>query len=274
MASNLDRYKEDLERLIKQGNSLCNSIQHGCLPEEFRQANKGTFSDSEYRAYIATLPDFRINYQTWYSESLILIKKLLPDRLIDFKKQYESPDLNSEGLKTNFNYSIEDYLMGITVESTLYDVTTVTADPYAAVPRFQQQLRILKAAQRRFESSLFDIRQLLQMDLFDSELDAAREMQKKGFLRCAGVIAGVVLEKHLGEVCNNHNIKITKKKPTIGDYNEKLYANNVYDLPTQRQIQHLADIRNLCGHSKEREPTSEEIDDIIRGVERITKNVF
>jgi hypothetical protein len=54
----------------------------------------------------------------------------------------------------------------------------------------QQQLAILKAVKARFESSLFDIRQLVQSDLFDSELDAAKELAKHGFARAAGALAG------------------------------------------------------------------------------------
>ena len=44
------------------------------------------------------------------------------------------------------------------------------------IPQFDQQLAILGAVRARFESSLFDIRQLVQADLFDSELDAAGEL--------------------------------------------------------------------------------------------------
>ena len=44
---------------------------------------------------------------------------------------------------------------------------------------------------------MFDIRQLVQADLFDSELDAADELGKKKFTRAAGALAGVVLERHL-----------------------------------------------------------------------------
>ena len=45
--------------------------------------------------------------------------------------------------------------------------------PDAAIPHLRQQLSILKSVKARFESSLFDIRQLVQADLFDSEIDTA-----------------------------------------------------------------------------------------------------
>ena len=66
----------------------------------------------------------------------------------------------------------------------------------------QQQTEIVRAAKARFESSLFDIKATAQADLFDSEIDASAELNKNGFARGAGAIAGVVLEGHLGPVLN------------------------------------------------------------------------
>ncbi len=126
----------------------------------------------------------------------------------------------------------------------------------------------------RFESTLFDIRQLVQADLFDSELGAAGELAKNKFTRPAGALAGVVLERHLGQVCDNHAIKLSKKNPTISDLNDALKEANVIDVPQWRFIQHLADIRNLCDHNKKAEPTAAQVDDLVAGVTKITKTVF
>ncbi|MDY6857133.1 MAG: hypothetical protein SWO11_21020 [Thermodesulfobacteriota bacterium] len=146
--------------------------------------------------------------------------------------------------------------------------------PDAAIPHFRQQLAILKAVESRFESSLFDIRQLVQADIFDSELDMAQELTKKNFTRAAGAIADVVLEKHLAQVCDNHSIKIKKKSPTIADLNNALKDAGTIDIPQWRLIQHLTDIRNLCDHNKETEPTSEQVDDLVAGVTKTTKTLY
>jgi hypothetical protein len=196
------------------------------------------------------------------------LKQLLPERVSDFVRLYEKPknrkDITSE------NYVIEDALQGLVITE---GVTRITG-PEDAIPKFVQQLNIVKSAKRRFESSLFDIRQLVQADLFDSELDAARELNKKGFTRGAGAIAGVVLERHLKQVCKNHNITITKRNPTINDLNQLLKDNNIIEVPDWRFIQRLSDLRNLCDHDKEKEPTREEVEELISGVERIVKTVF
>lgn len=93
-------------------------------------------------------------------------------------------------------------------------------------------------------------------------------------IRGAGAVAGVVLEGHLQRVATNHQISISKKAPTISDLNDPLKSAGVYDIPTWRKVQHLADIRNLCDHKKEREPTKNEVEELISGVGAIVKTVY
>lgn len=268
MISNLEKYKKDLEELIEQGGLLYNAMQKECFPEEFEEMYKKALKE-KYKDYVKKLPRFAAKYQDWYSESLALIKQLLPDRVENFTRHYEKPKTKRKDI-TYENYTIEDHLQGLRV-TYLGDLKV---GPQAAIPRFEQQLHILKSIKKRFESTLFDIKQLVQADLFDSELEAAKELAKKGFLRGAGAIAGVVLEKHLSQVCDNHTVKIGKKSPAISDYNDKLKNADVYETPTWRKIQHLGDLRNLCDHKKKKEPKPDDVEELIEGVEKITKTLF
>ena len=93
------------------------------------------------------------------------------------------------------------------------------------------------------------------------------------FYRAAGSIAGVVLEKHLRDVCGNHNLKASKKKPTMVDYQDLLKNNNIIDTPTWRHLQFLADIRNKCAHPGE-EPTKDEVLSLINGTKKAIKTLF
>ncbi|MCZ7401887.1 MAG: hypothetical protein O8C61_06675 [Candidatus Methanoperedens sp.] len=92
-------------------------------------------------------------------------------------------------------------------------------------------------------------------------------------MTAAGAIVGVVLERHLSKVCQNHEIAITQKNPVISDFNELLKKSEIFDIPTWRWIQRLGDIRNLCSHSKDRDPTSDEVQDLIDGVDKAIKTI-
>lgn len=271
MPSNLDRYKKDLHSLIARGDTLSSAIQAECFPKEFERAAKEKFGEKA-NELIKSLPSFREAYQAWYSEAKALVRQLLPDRLSDFVRHYEKPKPRRD--LTNENYRIEDYLQGLSSTKTVGWEERKVVGPDAAVPQFQQQLAILKSVRTRFESSLFNIRQLVQADLFDSELEAASELAKNKFTRAAGALAGVVLERHLAEVCDNHSIKVAKKALVISDLNNALKDANVIDVAQWRFVQHLADIRNLCDHNKKTEPTAVQVDDLIAGVMKITKTVF
>lgn len=246
METNLDKYKKDIEELLKNGEKLLSIL---------------TTNEN--------LQKFRKDYEIWYSESLALIKVVLPDRIEDFQRYYNQK--NGESLKKYISYT-PPRSEGMKLGSS-FDYIPAEEVDYARV-LFENQLGIVRAAKKRFESSLFDIKQLVQADLFDSEIEAARELNKKGFTRGAGAVAGVVLEKNLAQVCENHKIKITKKNPSINDYNQTLKDNDVIEIGNWRFIQHLADLRNLCDHSKKREPKKEEIEELIDGVEKITKTIF
>lgn len=267
MKSNLEKYKAELDALVHTGTLLFTALQHECLPEQFEAAYKERLGGG-YEEFINTLPRFASDFQKWYSESHAVIKQLIPDRLSDFVRLYEKPKNRRE--ITGSSYVIEDYLQGITV--TRGGQTLVSLG--SAIAPFEQQLAILKSAQGRFKSSLFDIKQLVQADLLDSELDAARLLQKNKFYRAAGAIAGVVIEKHLAQVCVNHSVPITKKNPAISDLNDLLKNSSVIEVPQWRFIQHLGDLRNLCDHNKSKEPGNTEIEDLIIGTEKITKTLF
>jgi hypothetical protein len=127
--------------------------------------------------------------------------------------------------------------------------------------------------QQRFQSSLFEIKQLVQADLFDSELDAAKELAAKKFTRAAGALAGVVLERHLREIAIKHSLTPRKSKPCISDWNDLLKSSDVIDMANWRFIQHLGDIRNLCDHPKSTDPTPEQAMDLVNGVAKIIKTI-
>ncbi len=260
--SNIEKYKKDIEKLVTHGEDLLwglyNELEidielHGIAPEEIKKIKSCTF---------------RNQYQGWYNESLAVIKQLTPERLEDFVYYYKQPRRKE---LTYESYTISDYLINIVRKNGLGEIIVGTD---SVISKFLQQYEIVKSLKTRFDSTLYDIKQLLQADVFDSEIQSASVLCKKGFYRASGAICGVLIEKHLAMVCKSHNIRVTKKNSTINDFNDLLKNNNIIDTPQFRHIQLMGDLRNICCHNKEKEPNKENTEDLIAGTDKIIKSIF
>jgi hypothetical protein len=258
MTTNLNRYKEDLAKLIEKG-----FVLYCTMGYDLKILDKESIKQVEK----IRVKNFKREYEKWYTESLSVIRQIIPERQADFIKMYKD---EKRKVTDYLTYTMSDYLLGIQVTQGY----TVKVDSKAAVPKFEQQRNILESAIVKFESTLLDIHHLLHADLLDSEIEEALILLKNGYNRASGAIAGVVLESHLSQVCQNHSEVIKKKNPSISDYNDQLKNSDVYDIANWRYIQHLADIRNMCDHKKTKDPTTEEIEELIKGVTKITKTIF
>jgi len=266
LKSSKNKFINDLKELRKLAEHMLNGLMIECI-QETSPVDKDLLKKLEKDENVS----FNSNYQQWYSETLALIKQVLPERLSEFKELYRF-ELKRKTID-QFNFAIQDWLHG----------TRSAIDPLGkkyfndnsiVLSKYNNQIGILNSAIKKFNSSLFEIKQILQTDLFDSEIQMAEELRRKGFLRAAGVICGVIIEKHLQEVCNNHKIIIKKKNPTIGDFNDKLKESDVIDVPSWRKIQRLGDIRTLCSHKKNREPSQDEIDELLQETDKLIKYLF
>lgn len=288
MTSVADELRKDLDALINEGEALLRdlSVSAGYLTlDEYREqvtklltkrrVAKDPQSAAKARPSRKTVDDvlkqwvmdFRSHYESWYSKALGMVSQVLPDRAMDFRHLYKLDRRKEIDFES---YTLADYQIGLAVTrrgEPVFDVNTT------AFVKFQQQLNIVKAGRAALDSRLADIRGVLQADLLDSELDSARELLKNGFLRASGVVAGVALEAHLADVARSHSVAIRSKSPTIAHYNDALKAAGTLDVPRWRSIQGLADIRNVCAHSTGREPTSDEVRDLIDGVAKVTKSI-
>jgi hypothetical protein len=266
MSIKLDDVKSSLQKLITQGHFLYFTILYEGLDENKRkQLVKQLKIENTYKD---KLINFNTVYETWYSEAIIAIKLFIPDRLNDFISLYKNEKRKSVNFST---YTISDAIIGLEITNGLGNVL---ANRTSAAPKMQQQVSILESAAKSVESVIYSLQFTLRADLFDSELDAARGLLKASFLRATGAMCGVMLEKHLANVCVQHGVSIKKKSPTINDFNEELKNSSVIDLPTWRHIQMLGDLRNLCCHDKNTEPTKEQASDLLTGTEKIIKTVF
>lgn len=206
--------------------------------------------------------------QSWYSLNLPVVRQILPERYSEFVDLYRIEKRKNIDFVT---YGVSDFILGTVVRvggREVFDSFSLFSS------KFRQQLDLLQSCIDRLDSALSDIQGTLEAELFDDELNAARELKKKGHLRAAGALAGVTLERHLGIIARNRQVSTGKRHPTISDFNEAFKNSQIYDVPTWRFIQLLGDLRNLSVHSKGRDPTKTEIDDLITGVEKILKTVL
>lgn len=268
--SNFEKYKKDLDKLIAEASWVTQAMEKERLGEaEYIRQLTTAFDNDEakIKTFLGKLKRFSEAYQHWYSEALPLVKQLLPERLQDFTRLYEKPKTRKN---IDFeNYRLEDACQGLRVTAPS---GRVVAEVCSARPLFDQQVAIVEAIKRRFESSLFEIKQTVQADLFDSELDGAEHLLAAGYTRAAGVIAGVVLEGHLKEIRDKHELGKTLK--TITPIIDKMKSDGVIELPQYRQLQYLSDIRNKCSHKNGAEPTTDEVNDLITGTKKVIKTIF
>lgn len=213
---------------------------------------------------------FVTKYQAWYSRAYKLVEALAPERLAEFNSYYLIDPKRK--LTDARNYVLQDYIKGIGARRNAYDKPVWDANNTAMI-RITNQMQIIASLSSRIDSVLQDVTGHLFAELQDSELVAAKQL-KTSSVRAAGALAGVVLERHLQRVAVNHSIPIGKKNPTISDLNDPLKNKGVYDTPVWRKIQLLADIRNLCSHQKSSEPTEEQVDELISGVNSVIKSIF
>lgn len=203
---------------------------------------------------------FTEEYQKWYTNSLILLSALLPERKKEFVDLYE-PDKKRKTLDCT-TYTISDAISGY---------LNSHVKPINSVEKVQRQIDIIKSIKDIIDSRIADIRLLIENEVFDNELDSARYLLTKGFNRSAGAICGVLLEKHLKSLLASHSLSIRKKDPTINDLNVELYKNSVITGAQNKYLLYLGDLRNKCDHDKISEPTKDEINDLINGTDRVLK---
>ncbi|MFC3109414.1 hypothetical protein ACFQAT_11875 [Undibacterium arcticum] len=209
---------------------------------------------------------FQYDYQRWYTKALKAVATLAPDRYAEFRNYYEiDPKRKSLGYGS---YVIQDFFKNV-IPSGYPNFDSRNQ----ALRCFFNQLTLFKAIAERIDSVVANIEGELYAELQDSEIVIARQLAKVR-LRAAGALMGVVIEGHLQKVASSHGVTVGKKNPTNADLNDPLKSASVIDIPAWRKISFLADLRNLCSHKKDAEPTKEQVEEFIQGAEWLTKNVF
>lgn len=127
------------------------------------------------------------------------------------------------------------------------------------------------AAKEDFEGGyLISVKNLIQAEVFDSELEQASELLSAGYVSAAAVVAGVVLETTLRNLCNENGITLGK----LDKMNADLAKSGSYNALVQKRITALAGIRNSAAHGKVEEFTREDVASMISEVEKFVSTTL
>jgi hypothetical protein len=128
------------------------------------------------------------------------------------------------------------------------------------------------AAKEDYEGGyLRSIRSLVHAELFDDELEQARELLAYGYKVAAAVVARVVLETTVRTLCDDRNLptKTPDGKPLkLERMNADLAKAGVYNVMVQKRITLLADIGNKAAHGETEAFQDADVVDMITQVER------
>lgn len=124
---------------------------------------------------------------------------------------------------------------------------------------------IFNAAKEDFEGGyLFNVKSLVSAEILDDALEQAEELMKSGYKDAACVIAGIVLETSIKQICTRESIAHSK----LDKMNVDLCKAGTYNVGMQKQITAWADRRNNAAHGNWNAYTIADVEDIIRGVRR------
>lgn len=109
---------------------------------------------------------------------------------------------------------------------------------------------ILKSAKEAYKNGyLFDLRKLVEAEIFDDLLEQAEQLLKDGYFIPAAVLAGCVLEDGLRKLCDKEGITLPDQ-PKLNWMNDELAKKNVYNALTKKNVTTLSALRNDAAHGK------------------------
>ncbi len=129
----------------------------------------------------------------------------------------------------------------------------------------QRVKAVFLAAKEDYEGGYLNtVRNLVQAEVFGSELEQAGELLTAGYASAAAVIAGVVLETTIRNLCTDHGIDHAK----LDKMNADLAKAGAYNSLQQKRITAIAGIRNAAAHGDVEKFNPGDVKGMIDDVER------
>lgn len=200
-------------------------------------------------------PEFVRHYHSWYAACLALVEANMPSRLAELARIHEDPkESNVSG--TSMRKLLKRGIMSMGQQGQIQNNLVHMAAIVESVPDY-------------LEGRLHDIELAVAQIYVGDQLLEAEALLKAGYVRPAGAMAGVLLERHLKTLCDHHQPPIKYQKvATISKLNDLLKNAGAYDVAQWRKVQWMGDIRNGCDHANKTEPKKGDVADLIGEVKK------
>ncbi|RRV03630.1 DUF4145 domain-containing protein [Stutzerimonas xanthomarina] len=197
---------------------------------------------------------------------VISIEATKQRRHSEYSGSYDHVDDN---LILNWQVKVKNLLSNLCGEDSQHFTAFIEAGKASSFTSnftiLQQMKAVFMAAKEDFEGGyLNSVRNLVQAEVFDNELDQAKELLSSGYAAAAAVIAGVVLETSLRNLCSDNGIPFGK----LDKMNADLTKQGIYNSLIQKRITALAGIRNSAAHGKTDEFNKDDVNSMINEIER------
>lgn len=199
------------------------------------------------------------------------IKSLIKIKYSEYSGNYEDLGEDGNAQYLQWKVKVKSLLTLSCGENSVHSKEFALAEEvqnFDTNPRvIKRLLPILIAAFDDFKNGfLISFKQIVQAEVFDSELEQAKSLLQNGYKNAAAVIAGTVLETAIKEICLNNSIELDRKKLT--HLNDELAKVGFYNKLQQKQITALADIRNNAAHGDYDQFTQKHVERMIEDIER------
>jgi hypothetical protein len=202
------------------------------------------------------------NGQRWYRGARAFLVENESSGIAEFDACYDTskrPDADrGGGRRWRSPGDIEDY-----ITSGPHGATGKPAHDYFTVfsREFRKARALVIAVVDEVASRLLSLRSQLSYEVAADELDAADALLAnweghEAFMRAAGVVARVALERHLFTLADTKGVQIVKNPPTkpratADDAVLSLQRANVITALQKRRVEDLLAVGNACAHPRD-----------------------
>lgn len=228
-------------------------------------------SDSVNATDSSSMSGLTRQYIAWYTKARRLLTNTSPSDLKHFDELYRLEDEKNPSTIAHFFSYPKDETWDDSSQQYYYSRNESHFRHFKN--NFSAQIAIVEAIPQVLEFEKIKLSQLLSRDLLSDELNQTRELFDRGFIECAGMLAGVALERQLKILCDNNTPSIGySDKDTLGNLNTKLKT--IYSDPSDySRVEALKITRNRCSHDQgTKPPTKKDVEVMISDVEDFIKN--